>query len=303
MTTNAVRSRGREAFTLIELLVVIAIIAVLVGLTTAGVQRVRVAAKRAQISNEIGQLSTAVGVFQRDKGVTFIPSRIMLRERMDYVSANGALEIDSANYLKQVWSHLPIRLDGVSPYPAGTVPGANGIDWNGDGVISPNPVILEGDQCVVFFLGGIPRPQGGGVFAMGGFSNNPVNPADATSLKAPTFEFPTSRLKDGRGQGYPSFLDPFGVQPFAYFSSFGAKNGYNRYGSSDCATLGLSPYADIAGPPVNYFQPTGHQIISAGYNKQFGPGGLLLSGGLTEALPGGDDLTNFHTGQLSGYGN
>jgi type II secretory pathway pseudopilin PulG len=294
MTTT--RSARRGAFTTIELLVVIAIIAVLVALTTAGVQRVRIAAQRAKAVSEIAQLSTAIQVFQRDKKVDYIPSRITLRERMNYDSANP-VDVESANYLKRVWPQIPVSLSpggATSPFGAGL-----GLDWNGNLALDVNPVTLEGDQCLVFFLGGIPRPQGNGTFGAGGFSNNPANPADLTSLKSPAFEFQATRLKDFRGTGFPSYVDAFGAQPYAYFSSYGTKTlsqTYNRFGGTDCPTAGLSPYIQTA-TPLGFWQPTGHQIVSAGVDKLFGVGGPTSN--LSTGAPDGDNITNFSNGQVS----
>ena len=120
MIRHAMPLRGRHrAFTLIELLVVVSIIAILMGLTTAAVMRVRTAAKRAETANETGQLASAIGVFQRDKKVDFIPSLIVLRERMDY-DTNSVLERESANYLKQVWPHIAVGLAAGGGASTGT---------------------------------------------------------------------------------------------------------------------------------------------------------------------------------------
>ncbi len=311
------RMRGRQAFTLIELLVVISIIAILMGLTLAGVMRIRVAAKRATVSNEMGQLGSSIGVFQRDKKVDFIPSRIVLRERMDY-NSSSPIEVESANYLKQVWPHIPLNLTpgGGVPPPA---PFA-GINWNGSNnagtpIIDSGAVTLEGDQCLVFFLGGIPQPQGGGVFGAGGFSKNPRDPS-AAPLSAPNFEFVTSRLKaNGNAAlltGFPSYIDPFGDVPYAYYSCYGRKNGYNAQtaANGDCPTVMSSfgtanfvPYRDTQASATQFthFQPTGFQIVSAGFDKQFGVGGLLRPNGAGQGSPDGDNITNFHPGPLSGY--
>ncbi|MFO0805541.1 MAG: type II secretion system protein [Gemmataceae bacterium] len=299
------RSR-RNGFTTIELLVVIAIIAVLLALTTGAVSRVRVAAKRTETASDVGQLATAAQAFMRDKKVDYIPSRIVLRERMDYNSSDP-LEVASATYLKQVWPQIPLSLSaggGNPPYAS--------IDWNGNGSLDTAPVTLEGDQCLVFFLGGIPVSQGNGTFAATGFTKNPQDPAGVLANRgSASFEFKMSRLRARSGtaagaRGFPSYYDPHFSgdttidQPYAYFSSYGRKNGYNPWGTSDCASLGISPYRDTA---TTYYQPTGFQIVSAGADQNFGAGGLAPSAATALGRPDADNITQFANGQISNIGN
>ena len=311
--------RGHQAFTLIELLVVISIIAILMALTTAGVMRVKVAAQRAKVSNEIGQLGSAISVFKRDRNVGYIPSRIVLRERMDYNLGN-ALEVESHNYLKQVWSQLPVcTISGVSPFPAG-----QGINWNGNVTAGGAPIIdngavtLEGDQCLVFFLGGIPQPQGGGVFGMGGFSKNPRDPSATPLLGASTFDFNSGRLKlngnAASAAGFPSYMDPFGAVPYVYFSGNGRKNGYNAASgvNGDCATVmaangaaTFAPYFDTyqSATQFSFYLATEYQIVCAGFDKTFGLGGVPANWKGKVAGPDADNVTNFHGGQISSLEN
>jgi hypothetical protein len=76
-----------------------------------------------------------------------------------------------------------------------------------------------------------------------------------------------------------SYLDTYGSTdgkgnlvtgaPYAYFSSYQTRNGYNRYIGSDCPTLKVFPYAQGS---TQYLNPTGFQLISAGADLKFGPG-------------------------------
>lgn len=213
------------------------------------------------VRREIGNLESGVANFRTSFDVTFIPSRIQLSETCHYPLRDqpGTLDYDSVHYLEKLWPKIDVR--------AGTA-----IDWNGDGQ-AKGDWILEGDECLVFFLGGIPAKAGRGAACMG-FSTDPRNPATRGGKRAgPFFEFPSSRLKDLHGRGFFSYLDHYGPgKPYAYFSSYGVTNGYNRYGSTDCPSLGVWPYARALQPKPQYINARGFQIISAGKDGVFGPG-------------------------------
>src|SRR5262245_21582761 len=72
---NAMRADRRSGFTLVELLVVIAIIGVLVGLLLPAVQAAREAARRAECSNNMKQLITALHMYH-DTAQTYPPNGI-----------------------------------------------------------------------------------------------------------------------------------------------------------------------------------------------------------------------------------
>jgi hypothetical protein len=90
---------------------------------------------------------------------------------------------------------------------------------------------------------------------------------------------------------FPSYLDAFGQKPFAYFSTIGT---INTYTATDCAALGVQPYFH---KPNDYVKSDSFQIISAGADKQFGPGGLYDPATIARG-PGNDDLANFAAGKL-----
>lgn len=267
---------ARDGFTLIELLVVIGIIIVLVSLTAAGVQRVRFAADRSADRADISKLGDAIAAFKEKMKVDYIPSRLKLCERWsDY--GNSQLDTDSQDWLRDCFRQMQSQ-----------------VDWNANGTID-GPVILEGQEVLVFALGGIRGTQG--------FSNNSKNPAEPATpgepRKGPFAEFKVSRLVTlptaGGQAGYPAYLNVWSRQakPYAYFSNYGKPNGYNRYGSSDCASLGVSPYQSSSG---KYWNENSFQIISAGQDGVFGPGGIW-----PPALgPAQDDMSNFAKGLLFG---
>jgi len=174
------------------------------------------------------------------------------------------------------------------------------VDWNGDGVISTGAAgtfILEGDQCLVFFLGG---DLSGG--QPDGFSTNPRNPMQKGGKRVGPFaQFQVPRLNQSiHGNVFACYIDPWKKAPYAYLASYGKQRGFNPYvalgGNPDCLTLGVSPYSDPnSGKPVNNADGFGFQIISAGKDATFGPGGL---GALPATGAGEDDIANFSRAEL-----
>jgi hypothetical protein len=262
-----------------------------------------------ETQSEIEQLTTAVENFKNFFKVGYIPSQIRLAERYsDYhLVENGApqddlLDSDSVNYLTRLWPQL-ISFDPARAAVQWKVPG---IDWNGNGKIDKGKVTLEGDQCLVFFLGGI--PAAGPPAEIIGFAMNPRDPAflmQRVGRKPQNFEFMSNRLfvrtsAPAGNAGFLTFADPYG-QPYAYFSSYGTRNGYNspinpRYDTGDCATLKVQPYYQSANPKL-FYNPTGFQIVSAGADGLFGPGGLWTPEMAKDMAPmGRDDRTNFLDG-------
>jgi type II secretory pathway pseudopilin PulG len=320
------RTTARMAFTLVELLVVIAIIIVLASLLLAAVFKALDTAYQAQTRTDITQLTAAVQSFQTKFQLSSAPppSRLVLcKQWVNYYSAPGVfksqLHQDSLEYLQRVWP----RLDWSTPHPRPDsqkwtgMPVWQGIDWDNsdaandigtsalvirdsaNNAVASTEVLLEGEQTIVFFLGGIANS---GAFT--GFSTDASNPARHTLAYPnpgtnntddripPFFEFKSDRLvffsqwlasQGFNPQGYSDFYaykDGYGKTPFAYFSSYKTANGYNRYfgllGTSDCNGLGVWPYAQSLGltpgsTPI-YYNAQSFQIISAGKDLVFGPG-------------------------------
>jgi hypothetical protein len=231
--------------------------------------------------------------------VEYIPSKLRLYENLNkYNTSQQGLEVDSLVWLEACFPGLKPDANGIRP----------SVDWNADGSISSTFVDLEGSEVLVFALGGINYPTLG----YQGFSTNSKNPAAGPPTQneqriGPFVQFQTTRLvalnTAGGAAGYKAYQNTWKLkaQPYAYFSSYGKLNGYARYGNGnvDCASLaslGLTqgPYTSAAN---KYWNEKSFQIISAGEDGVFGPGGMW------PPSPGGaadDDMTNFAKGVLSG---
>ncbi len=177
---STLRHARRSGFTLIELLVVIAIIGVLMGLTTAAVQRARESGRRASAVNDVNQLAAACATFKQEFGF-YPPNEFTIPTNRNVADPNAVL-------INTMYSRWP--LDGA----------ASGMANAG--------TTLRGIQCVVYFLGG-PTGTGWAIDA-------PVAPAaNATTKKGPWFDFPTGKLT---APTLGAYLDPYG-NPYGYQAS------------------------------------------------------------------------------------
>jgi prepilin-type N-terminal cleavage/methylation domain-containing protein len=278
---RAHRTDRRGGFTLIELIVVILIILILMGLIGAGVLKYMDLAPQLQTTNELTQLTNACEAFKL-KYKMYPPSSFLVSNTFSDYSGTGYDTIMLA-----IWPRI------TSGFTAGT------ISWAPVGT----KILLEGDQCLVFFLGG-PNQTG--------WSTDPTNPTSSGGTRnGPFFEFPTTRLVTFAHQTgnatFPSFADPYSLPTksgvYAFFSSGRTTNGYNTGTLTGATNTGDCP--SLPGAPQPYVQSTGRfynpnsiQIISAGKDQKFGGGGSWVPGGYAAGTVGFDDLSNFASGFL-----
>ena len=258
---------------------VIAIIAILVSLTASGVMNIMLKIPEVQTRTEIGEMETALNAMMSDfKLSTPPPSSLLLQSNV----ANYAAGDPSLAFLKKMF---------------GKNLGALGaINWGGtDGTT------LTGEQCLVFYLGGINNGQG-----LSGFSYNTMNPypvpGSGQRTHGPYFTFKTNRLVPGPN-GFLVYIDAWqsktsptaalGGSPYTYFSSQGITNnplyGLNPYTNTTSSGYGAVPYVNTVNS--QFTNPNTFQIISAGRNGMFGTSGWNPANGATGA--GADDQANF----------
>jgi len=253
--------RGPRGFTLVELLTVILILAVLITLLLPALNFAVSTAKNAAVGGEINQLAQALASFKARYG-DYPPSRILLAEDGNYnaVTSNLPLSISGTSQditlgqlaqrsvaaLRKFFPSANFSTSGQVFVGTTANPPAQWYDFNGNGTFDKQ-YILQGHECLVFFLGGIPQITAAG-FGMSGFAKNPTNPFVnsnvTTNRQAPFFEFDSGRLALDLSNTYtallglaapnfPGYLDTLGNTPgngmnnfYAYFSSYG-NGGYD----------------------------------------------------------------------------
>jgi hypothetical protein len=270
-------ARGRWFLVALILLLFALMLAVVVGwrygFFTLGPDEV--ARTQADISELNDRLKDAKRGGFAVKDIDRLPSKLILYEDVaQYQTDNSPDSVASIKALSKMFGARWATL-------------GNQVNWNGDGKPDKRKFVLEGNQALVFYLGGIPYPDA----PLSGFSNDPVNLAKRGGNRiGPFFEFDAKRLRR-EANGFYSYLDLFGT-PYAYFAAVAD----NAYQDTDCAGLGLVPYKTS---PKQYVHPDSFQIISAGRDRRFGPGGAVWTPQAGSAEPATrDNLSNFARGLM-----
>lgn len=368
-----------RGFTLVELLSVILILAVLIAILLPTLNGAMRTAKNAAVGAEINLLAQALAAFKAKYG-DYPPSRILLVENGDYSSVTSSVSLGTGDItVGQLAQRSIAALRRFFPRvvlsTSGAVVPAKLYDFNGNGAMD-GKYILQGHECLVFFLGGIPLQNAPGSFSTTGFAKDPTNPFVNSNVSSnrqpPMFEFAPNRLVLDPSNPAPTYPTTLGLVPaqipgyldslgnslggglvnfYAYFSAYG-NGGYDPNdvnfvefdvsgsGPTPPPLLGIAlafhvgfsvaggcqsqppnPYTSTPTAPTSggatFLNPQSFQIISSGFDGQYGVGGQYLPDSSAESLPVDlstpspyntsdssirrrerDNVTNFHNGKL-----
>jgi len=298
MTSHASPTVGRRAgFTLVEIMVVMVIIGLLAAILVPVLGGILRRTNEAAVKVEISSLESALGDFKARFGCN-PPDHLHLHES----AAGWASDPEGRSKVLAIWPRF--RFDVPRDY-------LDGVSNNSSGEVH-----LSGAECLVFFLGGMPKKDANGRFSMTGFSKNPLNPfAPITpgtdeSRDGPFFDFPSARLHEHERSpdapdGYPDFRDSLNNQtaPYLYLSSANGR-GYDPEGgfvfnhqlgntANPLVFNRNSPYRQAAGGQS--WNPKSFQIISPGYGPHESNEIVSEDFNLNGILDPGEDINNNQT--------
>lgn len=317
----APRSRARRrGFTIIELLMVVLVIGILVALLFPAINGALVRAREAQVIAEMRSFEKAITDFKSRFGIEPPSFMVLYEDGDDWAPDNPAGAVSDAQHracraiIRQIWPDFAFGVD---------------YDLNSNGTAGESGVhvILNGSECLVFFLGG---PAGyvdtdgdmtPDTYVPQGFAANPQAPfAGGGNRIGPFHTFDPNRLVDLDGDQMPECVDPLPEQdaPYLYLSSYEGR-GYQPFGLDfDCTgpsgmangddELMLGTLTDMY--YVSYtdactFQPHNpdtHQLISPGEDGEYGEGGVYdgeTVGSSANRAYERDNITNFQGGRLN----
>ena len=258
-----------NGFTLLEILIVITIIGILAALLLPAIMRALGKGTELRQTTEIDDLGTALQTFRTQYGV-YPPSRIRLRENTAY--NQDAFDAHSERWLRRIWPNI-ILPTGVAGGPTilwckdsppatvkteATVAASSGGGAGAPGGTGGAIYELEGDECLVFFLGGIAqfdRSNPDSSIILNGFSKRASNPGGVPDSSIPQtvqreprlFEFDGGRL----------FVRPFTVVTPAtqFVQEFvpSAGSGYLAMVNSKLPSYRSIDTNPINAPPIAYF--------------------------------------------------
>jgi hypothetical protein len=176
-----------------------------------------------------------------------------------------------------------------------------------EGLNLPAPATLQGDQCLVFFLGGRQDSK-----VCYGFSMSKTNPFEtdlAADREQPLFKFKSSRMVlRVPGSTFHSYLDGYaftmhdGAERSSFYAYF-APNRKGIYDPSHCS--GLADRAGVAPRPYKdangqYLNRGSYQLLSAGKDLLWGTGTQWSPSNGTGESHSMDNLSNFANGIMAG---
>ena len=265
--------RRPSGFTLVEIMVALVVVGLLAALLLPALASGLRSAKRAAVKAEISALAQGMADFKAKFG-DYPPSRIYLSEdgwfpinstvlvsslmepTADTVTTDitvGKLAQRSISALRRFFPKVTFSTN-QAVFTSGST---TWYDFNGNGVFDSKPYILQGHECLAFFLGGIPL-NSNGTYSMTGFGSNPSNPftnsiTSSTMYGAnrinPFYEFvpgrlaldPTNPMGSGgnlMAPGIPGYYDSLGTVPDPSSSSATQLTGLNFFAYFSTSFLG-----------------------------------------------------------------